>query len=219
MSISKIKQYIFSLLLVAGSCAGMDKCPDIEFDDGNSGFCLSAAPNKMNSRQVMRYFRQEECSDRADRDILDYLTNNYPADKTKSIVQRFRAYPSAVSLPSIRPVTEQETRDQINKARMSMESWMDKFLPTGDNNAELERLYGAYEFDYGSGPCHSFYMSISLPEHKDFVYMLLDKNGWIVLFQYNRSEWHHGDMYYEVLQGLAFRQPEKYIAHQRMSYF
>lgn len=206
----KMTAYAFCGALASGICAGMEECPDVGNSD-NSTFELSVTSSKMNSHQVIEYFRQKNYADDIDNNILMYLAN-----RGRAIGAPFgclaRHHASPVQLFNSEPVQHGES-----KARTEMMSWLDNFFPTGDNRAQLSQNYGNYEFNYGSGPCKGFYMSISLPEYKDYVYALLDKNGWVVLFQFGNKEWHYGDMY-SICLDLNFNGAEEYLSKSRALY-
>lgn len=176
------KMYIcvFSGLVMVASCMGMNKSP--------TSFRKSSAD--ADYHQVMRDSHRGSYYDGIDEELVRYIYKLAVRSKRK-----FSSL-SRGEIPELDGLALARRNDRIEKSYADMQAWLSKFFPTDGNKQKLDRYYGAlYRFDYSDGPLGSLKMSISLPEKENYVCALLDKNGWLVLFQHGTQEWLHSHFY------------------------
>lgn len=175
---NKVYVCIFSMIAAVFSCCGMDKHPNTAGSPGMD-YCRVIADSQ----------RGSYC-DGIDEDLLRRIYKSALRSK-----RRFSSL-SRGEMPELNESESSRQQQEISASYEATKSFLDTYFPNGSNEQELSKYYGhSYKFEYGDGPLGSLKMTISLPEHKDYVCALLDKNGWIVLFQYSMHEWLHSHLY------------------------
>lgn len=97
------------------------------------------------------------------------------------------------------PEDEEEDGDNLvrNETYSTIDNWFNHTFPTGENEEEMQRIYGSYTFSYTPGPYNSLKMEIESNDGTKSTSAILDKNGWIVLGYKNGVTYYPCKLYYK----------------------